>query len=127
VFTPEGRGRLREGLVSAAYADARITGAAVTGSAAVGREDQWSDVDLALCIAADADLGQVLADWTDRMYQEHAAVHHVDVTRGATLYRVSCSLAPCKSTSPSGQRRSSVPSPLPSGSCSGTPMNDQRH
>lgn len=88
MFTPEGRGRLRDGLVSAAYADARITGAAVTGSAAVGREDQWSDVDLALCVAADADLGQVLADWTDRMYREHAAVHHVDVTRGATLYRV---------------------------------------
>jgi hypothetical protein len=79
---------LREGLVLAAYADTRITGAAVTGSAAAGREDQWSDIDLALCVAADAELGQVLADWTDRMYRQHAAVHHVDVTRGVTLYRV---------------------------------------
>jgi predicted nucleotidyltransferase len=88
VFTPEERERLREGLVSAAYADTRITGAAVTGSAAVGREDRWSDIDLALCVAADADLRQVLADWTDRMYRQHAAVHHVDVTRGVALYRV---------------------------------------
>ncbi len=88
VFTPGQRERLREWLVSAAYADTRITGAAVTGSAAVGREDPWSDIDLALCVAADAEFGQVLADWTDRMYREHAAVHHVDVNRGATLYRV---------------------------------------
>ncbi|MGH3839839.1 MAG: nucleotidyltransferase domain-containing protein [Pseudonocardiaceae bacterium] len=88
MFTPEQRERLRAGLVSAAYADIRITGAAVTGSAAVGREDRWSDIDLALCVAGDADVGQVVADWTDRMYQEHAAVHHLDVTRGVTLYRV---------------------------------------
>ena len=88
MFTPEQRERLREVLVSAAYADTRITGAAVTGSAAVGREDRWSDIDLALCVAADAEFSEVLADWTERMYREHAAVHHVDVTRGATLYRV---------------------------------------
>lgn len=50
------REQLREGLVSAAYADTRITGAAITGSAAVGREDQWSDIDLAWWVAADADL-----------------------------------------------------------------------
>ncbi len=89
VFTQEQRERLRKGLVSAAYADTRITGAAVTGSAAVGREDRWSDIDLALCVAADADHEQVLADWTDRMYREHAAVHHVDVTRCDSLPGVS--------------------------------------
>ncbi|HEV7830246.1 MAG TPA: hypothetical protein VGP04_15645 [Pseudonocardiaceae bacterium] len=88
VFTPEQRERLREVLVSAAYADTRITGAAVTGSAVVGAEDRWSDIDLALCVAADAEFSQVLADWTDRMYREHAAVHHVDVSRGVPLYRV---------------------------------------
>ncbi|MGH3573391.1 MAG: nucleotidyltransferase domain-containing protein [Pseudonocardiaceae bacterium] len=88
MFTPTQRERLREGLTSAAHADARITGAAVTGSAAVGREDRWSDIDLALCVAADADRAQVLADWTDRVYRDHAAVHHLDVTRGTTLYRV---------------------------------------
>lgn len=79
---------MRAELVSAARADPRITGAAVTGSAAVGREDRWSDIDLALCRALDAELGPVLADWTDRMYTDHGAVHHVDVTRGAALYRV---------------------------------------
>lgn len=88
VFTPDERERLRASLVSAAYADSCITAAAVTGSAAVGREDQWSDIDLAFCVAAEADLGQLVGDWTSRMYRDHAAVHHVDVTRGAALYRV---------------------------------------
>jgi predicted nucleotidyltransferase len=88
VFTVEERGRLREELISAAHDDARVTGAALTGSAAVGREDRWSDIDLALCVADEADHARVVADWTELMYREHAAVHHLDVDRGGTLYRV---------------------------------------
>lgn len=88
MFTTDERQRLRDRLVSAARGDARITGAAITGSGAVGREDQWSDIDLALCLSADADTEQVVADWTARMYSDHAAVHHLDVYRGPTLYRV---------------------------------------
>jgi hypothetical protein len=88
VFTVEERERLRELLVAAARADTRISGAALTGSAAIGREDRWSDIDLALCLAPRADLGQVLVDWTDRMYSEHAAVHHMDVMAGDTVFRV---------------------------------------
>lgn len=88
MFTPEERQRLRDALVSLAETDGRITGAAVTGSAAVGSEDRWSDIDLALCVAPDGDLGQVVADWTDCLYAEHGAVHHVDVKWEATLFRV---------------------------------------
>jgi len=40
VFTPDERTELREALLAAARADGRIVGAAVTGSAAVGREDR---------------------------------------------------------------------------------------
>lgn len=88
MFTTDERQCLRDRLVSAARRDARITGAAIAGSGAVGREDQWSDIDLALCLSADADHEQVVADWTARMYSDHAVVHHVDVIRGPTLYRV---------------------------------------
>ena len=88
LFTPERRERLREALVAAAQSDVRITGAAHTGSAAVGREDRWSDIDLALCVAPYADVEQVVADWSNRMYRDHGAVTHLDVWRGATLYRV---------------------------------------
>jgi predicted nucleotidyltransferase len=88
MFTPEDRTRLRDALVAAARADPRITGCALTGSAAAGAEDRWSDIDLALAVTARADRGQVVADWTERMYREGGAVHHLDVYLGDTLFRV---------------------------------------
>jgi len=88
MFTAEDRGRLRDELVSAAQVDVRISAAALVGSSALGHEDRWSDIDLALCFTSDADRTEALADWTDRMYEEHAAIHHVDVRRGETVYRV---------------------------------------
>lgn len=88
MFTPAQRAHLRDELIASARADDRIVGAALTGSAAAGREDRWSDVDLAFGVAEDADLDATIADWTGRMYATHQAVHHLDVFRGATLYRV---------------------------------------
>ncbi|MFI7067272.1 nucleotidyltransferase domain-containing protein [Kribbella sp. NPDC050124] len=88
MYTVAEREALRDALVAAARADARITGAALTGSAATGAEDEWSDVDLALGLTADADQGAVLADWTDRMYALYGAVHHTDVWSRDTVYRV---------------------------------------
>jgi hypothetical protein len=88
VFTPEQRTRLRDALIAAARADERVTGAALTDSAAVRAEDRWSDIDLAPGLAAGADLGETLADWTGLMYTEHGAVHHLDMASGATVYRV---------------------------------------
>jgi len=73
MFTVDDRRRLRGQLVRDGRADARVTAAALVGSAAVGREDAWSDIDLALCISADADPGEVIEEWTDRMYREHSA------------------------------------------------------
>ncbi|GAB3573008.1 hypothetical protein GCM10027445_31480 [Amycolatopsis endophytica] len=78
MFTPESRLSLRDSLIAAARADPRISGAALTGSASVGREDRWSDIDLALAVATDRD--QVLTDWTDRMYRDHGAIHHLDLS-----------------------------------------------
>jgi predicted nucleotidyltransferase len=74
--------------VAAARADKRITGAALTGSAARDAEDRWSDIDLAFGIGDAAQLQAALSDWTDRMYRDHQALHHVDVVVGATVYRV---------------------------------------
>ncbi len=88
MFTEQEREHIRQELVSAAEADARITGAAHLGSAAIDRRDQWSDIDLALCLAADADFNEVLVDWTQRLYNDHGAVANYDVRRGTILYRV---------------------------------------
>lgn len=86
MFTPQNRESLRAGLVEAAGADERIIGAALTGSASVGHEDRWSDIDLAFGV--EGELVPVIADWTDRMYADHGAVHHTDVVSRHTVYRV---------------------------------------
>ncbi len=88
IFTSEERERLREKLILAARADPQIIGVAITGSAALGREDRWSDIDLALCLASNIDASQVIAHWTERMYRDYNALEHLDVWQGTTLYRV---------------------------------------
>ncbi|MBV9670572.1 MAG: hypothetical protein JOZ43_06420 [Acidobacteriales bacterium] len=88
MFTADEREQIRAKLVSAAQQDRRIVGAAHLGSAALGREDAWSDIDLAFSLASNAEKEAVLADWTCRVYGEHDAVAHYDVRHGETLYRV---------------------------------------
>jgi hypothetical protein len=88
MFTREERACLRSSLLELAHNDQRITGAAITGSAAASREDQWSDVDLAFGVNTAANLPDVLSDWTAHMYDQHRALHHVDVLSGAWTYRV---------------------------------------
>jgi hypothetical protein len=88
VFTAEEREGLREALVAAARADERLSGVALTGSAARGVVDKWSDIDLAFGVADGTRMPEAIEDWTERMYREHEAVHHFDVTRGAWVYRV---------------------------------------
>ena len=88
MFSPGERKSLRQTLLTTARSDHRISGAALTGSAALDREDTWSDIDLAFGVTDDVDISQVTADWTGLMYEDHGAVHHTDVASGAVLYRV---------------------------------------
>jgi hypothetical protein len=88
MFTPEDRAGLRSALLEKAAGDQRISGAAITGSAAADREDRWSDIDLAFGVANAAELSNVLSEWTAHMYDRYLAVHHVDVRAGAWIYRV---------------------------------------
>ena len=88
MFSPEKRERLRDDLLAAASRDPRISGGAITGSAALDKLDRWSDIDLAFGVGDPAQLAGVLSDWTERMYREHDAQHHMDVTAEAWIYRV---------------------------------------
>ena len=88
MFTPDDRELIRGKLLEFASKDGRISGAAITGSAAVHREDRWSDIDLAFGVRDDAEMSNVIADWTAQMYDEFSALHHLDVRSGAWLYRV---------------------------------------
>ncbi|GLY54736.1 hypothetical protein Lesp01_83910 [Lentzea sp. NBRC 102530] len=85
VFTVSERDQLRRDLVNAADTDPRVVGAALTGSAAAGAEDRWSDIDFALSV--ERDLDAVVDDWTALMYA-CGAVSHLDVRHGTVLFRV---------------------------------------
>src|SRR5690242_17155484 len=88
MFTTVERERLRSELIEAARGDGRITGGAITGSASSGQEDPWSDIDLAFGVRQASDIAGALADFSDRMYRDHHALHHLDVPSGAWIYRV---------------------------------------
>lgn len=88
VFTSKEREELRLELIEAARSDPRITGAGITGSASLGKEDRWSDVDLAFGVGDGADVKATLADYSRRMYSDYHALHHLDLTSGSWIYRV---------------------------------------
>ena len=88
MFTVEERAQLRADLIADARKDHRITGGAITGSASVGRDDRWSDIDLAFGVRAANEIPATLADWTARMLDRHGALDHFDLTVGAWVYRV---------------------------------------
>ena len=80
------RSELRAHLLEIARQDPAICAAAITGSAATGTEDAYSDVDLAFAVTGDR--AAAVDAWTRRMYAEHHALHHLDFPAGAWLYRV---------------------------------------
>ncbi|MEU5154472.1 nucleotidyltransferase domain-containing protein [Glycomyces sp. NPDC021274] len=86
MFTTADRERLRDTLIATAEHDGEVVGAALVGSAATGREDAWSDIDLMLQIDGDPDT--VAERWTAAFYADHGAVHHLDVIADGVLYRV---------------------------------------
>jgi predicted nucleotidyltransferase len=88
VFSEADRDRVREQLVEAARADPRIAAAAIVGSAAAGRADEWSDIDLALRLAPGSTPADAVDGWTELLYDEHGAVGYFDLWAGPALYRV---------------------------------------
>jgi hypothetical protein len=87
VFASDHRDAVRQQLLGLAQKDPRITGAAVTGSAADGREDRWSDIDLFFGVATHVALDAVVSDWSGYLYGELGALHHFDLKVPAAVYR----------------------------------------
>lgn len=88
MFTTEYRTQLRLELLEYAARDERLSGAAITGSAATDREDRWSDIDLAFGVADPSNVADVLSDFTAFMYDRQSALFHHDVSAGPWIYRV---------------------------------------
>jgi hypothetical protein len=88
VFTSDDREQISLRVLERARADDRVIGAALTGSAADGAQDRWSDIDLFLGIADGVDCDIVLAAWSAWIHAELGAIHDFDVRAGSAVYRV---------------------------------------
>jgi hypothetical protein len=88
VFTVEQRDALLERVLGLGREDERVVAGAVVGSLAVDGGDRFSDVDVTFGVVDEAQLGDVLDDWTRFLIDELDAVPLVDLQRGPTTYRV---------------------------------------
>jgi hypothetical protein len=88
MFTLEQRDALRERVLRLAHEDERIVAGAAVGSLAVDGGDRFSDLDLTFGVAEQARVADVLADWTQTLIDELAAVQLAELERGPTTYRV---------------------------------------
>lgn len=88
MFASDWREQTRTELLNKAKSDSRITGGAITGSASVNQLDKWSDIDLAFGVTDSSELQATLEFYTEVMYTDYGAIHHLDVTSGAWIYRV---------------------------------------
>lgn len=66
-YTPEERRQVLSKLLHALEGDGRITGVLLVGSGAVGFKDNYSDIDLSVVMAAEADVEPVFRDWDDKI------------------------------------------------------------
>lgn len=87
MFTEVRREQVRTLLLERAHDDERIVGAAITGSAASGTADRWSDIDLFFGVAAGYDVAGTLSEWSEFVYRELGALHHFNLHAGAATYR----------------------------------------
>lgn len=88
MYSPEEREQIQDALLLSAQNDQRLGGGAITGSASLGLQDRWSDIDLAFGVLNKEDVIPVLGDYTQKMYSNHGALHHLDVWSGSWIYRV---------------------------------------
>lgn len=88
MFTSAERSELKAELIARARADPRVVGAALAGSAARDAEDDWSDIDLLLQLAPQADEPSVVEEWTRSIDELGPLADALDVTAGGVRYRV---------------------------------------
>jgi predicted nucleotidyltransferase len=86
LFTPEEREKTAGQVCRLLGNDGRIDGVVVVGSLA-GRVDRWSDIDIEVVVADDAELQAVTADWVENLYEHLPVVHHFETAFGDTLVR----------------------------------------
>lgn len=88
MFTVQQRNNIRNRVLEIARADPRVTAGALTGSSAIGAEDEWSDIDVYFGVTDGTSVLTVLDDWTEIFRREFDIVHYWDLPFSTSIYRV---------------------------------------
>jgi predicted nucleotidyltransferase len=88
MFTLADRDRVRDRVLQLARNDTRVTAGALVGSAALGDEDRWSDLDLTFAVPDNLSLFEVLEEWTQTLARDFQAAQLFDLPSGGSIYRV---------------------------------------
>jgi len=87
MFSVEERERVLIALLDQANCDGYVVAAAITGSMASDLADRWSDIDLFLGAADEAELDTVVDEWSAFVYRSFDALHHFDLHSPPAIYR----------------------------------------
>ena len=87
MFTPDDRERVLEKVLDLARADHRLDAAVLTGSLGSGKEDRWSDIDIAFVVSEVETCPQVTGDWVDLCEGQFDVAHRYEIAFGTTLVR----------------------------------------
>jgi predicted nucleotidyltransferase len=82
LYTPEERDGVARRLLDLLREDERVARAELGGSGTTGYVDRWSDVDLIVTVADDADQEEVADGWIPRVYDALPVVHHFAIAFG---------------------------------------------
>jgi hypothetical protein len=94
MFTMARREQVRAQLLERARDDERIVGAAITGSAASGAADRWSDIDPFFGVAEGYDVAETLNEWSAFVYRRPTSPRPSKTPSSAASTRPN-SPAPC--------------------------------
>ncbi len=86
LYTPQERQKILDLLIAALQTDNRITGAILVGSGSVGFDDEYSDIDMAIIVAAEDDVDPVSQEWLARFEELLPVAHHFIFSRAPNVY-----------------------------------------
>lgn len=88
MYPKKTRIEVQKQIIDFAKSDSNIIDCAIVGSESVGNDDKWSDVDLTFGYENDADVNQILRDWSKMMLEVFDANKLFDLSYKESLYRV---------------------------------------
>jgi predicted nucleotidyltransferase len=86
LFSPEERQAILDRVLDTLRTDDRVAGVVIVGSGAVGFDDDYSDIDLAVVVAEEEDTLPVFRDWKPRIEALLPVIHSFETIYGPHSY-----------------------------------------